>query len=183
MSNTLTTSEVGAASPRDEIIKEAKRIEESTLLSSKAHFAASHRWENCHLVIGVIVSVLSAVAAAFTFSSKWPEAVGTLALIVAILSTVTTFLNPNERGAKHRVSANGYDALSNRARIFWTIDCWEQGADARNLTDRLKQLSDEKSKLNAESLQISPWAYQSAKRGLAAGEASYAVDKPQPPSP
>jgi len=182
MSTTLSTSEIGAARPRDEIIKEAKRIEESTLLSSKAHFAASHRWGLCHLIVGVIVSVLSAVAAAFTFSSMWPEAVGTLALIVTILSTVSTFLNPNDRAAKHLASGNGYDSVSNRARIFGTIDCWADGVDARDLADRLKRLSDEKSKLNAESLQVSPWASRKAKRGVAAGEGAYAVDKPQLPS-
>lgn len=68
MTMTVSTGVVGAAQPRDEIIKEAKRIEEGTLLSSKAHFAAAHRWGLCHLIIGVIVSVLAAVAAAFTFS-------------------------------------------------------------------------------------------------------------------
>lgn len=182
MSATASTGEVGAAQPRDEIIKEAKRIEESTLLSSKAHFAASHRWGLCHLIVGVVVSVLSAVAAAFTFSARWPEAVGTLALVVTILSAVSTFLNPNERAAKHLASGNGYDSLSNRARIFATIDCWADGADARDLTERLKRLADEKSKLNAESLQISPWDYRKAKRGVAAGEGAYAVDKPQQPS-
>lgn len=173
------TTEAKVAWPRDEVIKEAKRIEESTLLSSKGHFAVAVRWGYCHLILGSGIAVLSAIAAAFTFSSFSPISVGVLALIITVLSAVVTFLNPNERATKHLNAGNGYDSVCNRARIFWTIECWAVDADPQALTDKVKQLSAEKSKLNLESPQIAPWAYRSAKKGVASGEGVYAVDQPQ----
>jgi hypothetical protein len=181
MANQTTTTEASVAWPRDEIIKEAKRIEESTLLSSKAHFAAANRWGWFHLVVGVSISILAAVAAAFTFSSILPLFVGGIALAVTVLSAITTFLNPNERSTKHLNAGNGYASLCDRARIFWTIDVWS-GANATSLTEAVRQLSAEKSRLSNDAPQISPWAYRTAKKGVAAGEGSYAVDQPHPPS-
>jgi hypothetical protein len=174
----LTTTEATVAWPRHEVIKEAKRIEESTLLSAKGHFAAAHLWGSCNLIFGVGISVLSAVAAAFTFSSTWPVAVGVLSLLVVVMSAVVTFLNPNDRATKHLNAGNSYEAISSRARMFWSIDCWTDGVDSRATTDQLKQLSGDRSRLNLESPQISPWAYRRAKKGIAEGEAAYEVDKP-----
>jgi hypothetical protein len=95
------------------------------------------------------------------------------------LSAITTFVNPNERATKHLNAGNSYDSVCNRARVFWTIDCWSDNADGAALTEKLRRLSEEKSKLNLESPQIAPWAYRTAKRGVAAGEGSYAVDQEQ----
>lgn len=59
--------------------------------------------------------------------------------------------------------------------MYRTIDCLHDSDEA--LTKRLQELCDEKNELNQKSPPI-PWFGRCfAKRGIAAGEAAYAVDK------
>lgn len=172
-----TTAERAVPSAKDEIIKEAKRLEENTLYSSKGHFAAAQFWGGSHLWIGMAISAVSAVAAAFTFSDSYRLAVGILALVVAMLSAVATFLNPNEKAATHLTAGNSYDALCTRSRVFWTIECWKEGNTEQILTEKLRDLCDEKTKLNQSCPQIPGWAYKRARQRIEAGEGVYQVDK------
>ena len=94
-----------------------------------------------------------------------------------MVSAVGTFLNPNERASTHLNAGNNYDALCTRSRIFWTIECWREGYSEQLLTDKLRDLCDEKNKLNHSCPQIPTWAYNSAKKGIEAGEGVYQVDK------
>ena len=175
MKNQITTAEQPVSKAKLEIMKESKRIEESSLYSAKGHFAAAHTWANFHLIIGVPIVVLAAIAGS-SFISNNNVIAGVLSLIVAVLSAVMTFLNPNERSSSHLNAGNSYDVLQNEVRIFRTIDCWREDPE-QILTERLKNFSDQKGKLNQGSPQIPWWAYQIAKRGIKAGEGSYEVDK------
>lgn len=47
---------------RDGLVQEAERLEEDTLHSSKSHYAASERWRNVHLWVGVPTAALTAIA-------------------------------------------------------------------------------------------------------------------------
>ena len=174
-SEVSATREQAISQSKEEIIKEAKRIEESTLLSSKGHWAAAHRWGFCHLYLGLPTTVLAAIAAAAWFKRSETYAVaGIISTIVAALSAVSTFLNANSKSAAHLKAGNGYDALQTKVRIFATIECFDESETV--LTKRLKDLAGEKEKLNRESPQVPPWAYKIAKKGVAAGEATYEVD-------
>ncbi len=173
----VATGEKTLSSSKDEIIKEAKRIEESTLYSAKSHFTATRMWGNFHIIIGLLISVLSAIDAAFVFSEHHYTLVGYLSLLVIVLSGIATFLNPNDRAGNHKTAGDKYYALNNRARVFWTIECWEQGVGDEILTRGLKDLSESKIKVNSDSPQIPRWAYLLAKRGIEAGEADFEVDK------
>ncbi len=175
MKNQITTAEQPVSKAKLEIMKESKRIEESSLYSAKGHFAAAHTWANFHLIIGVPIVVLAAIAGS-SFISNNNVIAGVLSLIIAVLSAVMTFLNPNERSSSHLNAGNSYDTLQNEVRIFRTIDCWREDSE-QILTERLKHYSDQKGKLNQSSPQIPWWAYQIAKRGIKAGEGSYEVDK------
>lgn len=172
------TAEQSTSKTKEEIIKEAKRIEESLLYSSKGHFAASHFWSNFHLWIGLPIVILSAVAGVSAFSQFDSRHVvaGILAIVVAALSSVMTFLNPNEKASVHLSSGNNYDALMNKTRLFWSIDCW-QGESEQVLTEKVKYLSEQKDRLNQSSPQIPKWAYRIARKGIAEGEADYSIDK------
>jgi len=86
-----------------------------------------------------------------------------------------TFLNPNEKATKHTSVGNAYDALMNKVRIFWSIDCWRDESEAV-LTNELKDLSNQKDKLNQGAPQPLPFAYRRAKKGIDAGEGKYEVD-------
>lgn len=175
MKTQITTAEQPVSKAKLEIIKESQRIEESALYSAKGHFAAAHAWANFHLMIGIPIVILAAVAGC-TFINNNSLIAGILSLIVAVLSAVMTFLNPNERSSSHLNAGNSYDALQNETRIFRTIDCWREDSE-QILTERLKNFSNQKGKLNQGSPQIPWWAYQIAKRGIAAGEGNFEVDK------
>lgn len=170
-----TTGEIPASRAKDEIVKEAKRIEEDTLYSSKGHFAASYFWSNFHLWMGVPTAVLAGIVAALALSGEGLVG-GAVAIVIAGLTAITTFINPNEKASAHLAAGNNFDALSNRARIFWTIDCWQEDSD-RVLTEIVKDLSNQKAKLNMSSPQIPGWAYRKGRKGIEAGEAQHAVDK------
>lgn len=172
-----TTNEIFISKSKEQIILEAKRIEESLLYSSKGHFAASSFWSKFHLACGIPAVVLSAIVGCNTlaaFAKNWIVVI--LSLLVVALSSIMTFLNPNERASTHQNAANNYDALMNKIRIFWSIDCWTEVAEAV-LTEKLKYYSELKDRLNQNSPQIPRFAYRTAKKGIENGEGLYEVDK------
>ena len=83
----ITTAERPVSKTQEEVVKEAKRIEESLLFSSKGHFAAAHFWGNFHLWIGIPMVLFSAIAGASAFSQFDPEHLiaGSLSIVVAAL--------------------------------------------------------------------------------------------------
>jgi hypothetical protein len=177
MDNQPTTGEIPVSKAKDEIIKEAKRIEEALLLSSKRHFEAARVWSGFHLLLGIPVVAVSAVAGATAFAQFDVNHViaGVLSLAVAGLTSVMTFLNPNAKAAAHQSAGNKYDSLMNKVRMFWCIDCW-RGESEEVLTERLKYFSEQKDNLNLSCPQTPHIAYLLARRGIAAGEAKYRVD-------
>lgn len=173
-----TTAEQAVSRTKNEIIREAKRIEESLLCSSKGHFAAAHFWSKFHLWIGIPMVILSSIAGASALSQYDPKRViaGVISITVAAMSGVMTFLNPNEKASVHLNAGNSYDSLMNKVRMFWSIDCWRDESE-QVLTERLKYFSEQKDRLNQSCPQIPPWAYHIANRGIKRGEGQYLVDK------
>ncbi|QQS61524.1 MAG: SLATT domain-containing protein [Candidatus Moraniibacteriota bacterium] len=173
-----TTGEKVVSKTKEEIIKEAKRIEEVLLYSSKGHFSASHFWGNFHFWIGIPMVLMSAIAGASGLSQFDPNHIlsGSLSILVVMLSGVMTFLNPNEKVGAHLNAGNNYDSLMNKVRMFWSIDCWHDESE-QLLTEKLKYFSEQKDKLNQACPQIPKWAYRIAKKGIGDGEGNYIVDK------
>lgn len=145
--------------------------------SAKGHFSASRIWGNFHVAIGLLISILSALVAAFIFSKDHYAVIGYLSLLVVILSSIATFLNPNDKASNHKIAGDKNYALNDKARVFWTIDCWEQGVTDEILTRKLKDLSENRININSDSPSIPRWAYLMAKRGIMAGESDFEVDK------
>lgn len=177
----MSTGEKVVSKTREEIIKEAKRIEESALYSSKGHFSAAALSGWLHVVLGLPMVILAALAgaSAFTRYDKDGVVTGFLSIVIVVLSSINTFLNPNKKVAEHMNAGNRYDALLNKIRIFRTIECWEENSD-QVLSERLKRHSEDKSVLNQNSPQISWLAYLLAKWGIRKGEADFEVDKSVP---
>jgi hypothetical protein len=177
MARKTTGTEVTVSKTKEEITKEAMRIEESTRFTAKSHYNDSAMWGFCHILLGLPTTVLSAIVAVAAFQKfdSSHNAAGIIALIVAGLGGLITFLNPNQKSAVHKLAANGYDSLSNRVRVFRTIDCWGKDSDFV-LTNKLKSFSEMQSKLNSDSPQPSLIGYFLAKLGIKRGEADFAVD-------
>src|SRR5437016_3518635 len=110
-----TAGERLVSQTRQEVVREAKRIEESLLYSSKGHHRASSLWGNFHLWLGIPMVLLSTIAGAAALAQFDPQhlVAGILSIVVAALSGVVTFLNPNEKASTHFEAGNDYDSLMN----------------------------------------------------------------------
>lgn len=174
----IATSEESLSKTKEEIVKEAKRLEESSLYSAKGHFVAAEFWQRFHLWIGIPTLILAGIVGTTALGSFGFANIvaGIIALVIAALSSVATFLNPNEKSSTHLKSGNDYDALQSKVRIFWTIECWQEESE-RVLTGRLKMFAEHRDRLNSGSQQIPSWAYRRAKKGIAEGEAAYSADQ------
>jgi hypothetical protein len=178
MTEKSTNREKDKSLTLEAIINESKRIEENCLHTSKSHFVIAHFWTKFHLLMGIPTAVLAAIAGTIAFASfKYGNSIaGVLSIIVTILSAVATFLNPKECSNTHLKAGNNYDSLLTRVRIFWTIDCRrEESIDI--LSDKLKDFSVERERLNRDCPQPSKWAYKKGKKGIEEGEAEYQIDK------
>lgn len=172
-----TTKEKIISLAKEAIIKEAKRIEENCLYTAKGHFVAAQFWTKFHLRIGiptVILATIAGTSALAQFDNHY-IITGISSIVVVVLTAITTFLNPKESANIHLTSGNNYDSLLSRARIFWTVDCRRENLE-EILTAKLKDLSEERDRLNRESPQVPRWAYKQAKKGIEE-EANYKVDK------
>jgi len=178
INNQITTQEETVSKTKEAIIDESKRIEENCLYTAKGHFIAAQFWTNFHLWIGVPTVILAAIAGITAFAKFGENNIlaGVFSIIVVVLTAITTFLNPKEKANTYLISGNNYDSLLTKARIFWTIDCREENSE-QVLTQKLKDLSERRDKLNRESLQVPAWAYKKAEKGIEEGEADYRVDK------
>jgi hypothetical protein len=180
-SQPVTTAERPISKPKQEIIKEAKRIEESLLYSSKGHYAAAHFWSNFHLSVGipmVLITGLASASAVKTFDTAG-VVTAVLSIVAVALTSLITFLNPNEKASAHRTAGHNYDSLMSTVRIFWSVECLRT-EDETILADKLTQYSEHKSKLNQTCLQIPKFAYKRAKKGIEDGEGTFKADRNDP---
>lgn len=175
MPELTTSSERIVSKPKDEIIKEAQRLCENCLTTSKGHFIEARFWQNLHLWIGVPTVILAGIVGTLAFADV-RQLAGILSMVVVVLTSITTFLNPKEQANSHLTAGNNYDSLMTKVRIFWSIDCWREDSD-NILTERLKTYSEERDRLNRDCPQPFKWTYKKAKKGIEEGEAEYFVDK------
>lgn len=155
--------------------REAERLEEDTLYSSKGHFNAEDTWVRRNYWLGVPATILGAVAGATLIKSQ-PEWATAFTLLASLLTGLMTFLKPNERAALHRAAAGQFLSLRNEARFFREIELL-QSDRLDELTERLKALSTARNELNLKSPSIPRRAFVAARIGIEEGEADHKVDK------
>lgn len=173
-----TTKEKDVSATQKAIIKEAKRLAENCLHTSKSHFVIARYWTMFHLGMGIPATILAACAGTIAFASFQGHntVAGIVSIVVTILTAVTTFLNPKECHSTHMTAGNNYDSLLTKARIFWTIDCRrEDSVDI--LSEKLKDFSEQRDRFNRDYPQPPGWAYKIAKKGIEEGEADFIIDK------
>jgi hypothetical protein len=170
---------------KDNLVREARRVEEDSLYSSKGHYAAADRWRSVHLWIGAPTAVLTVLAGlvivggpATVKGVSVDIVIGTVAIAAGISTAVMTFLGPEKRSTSHQNAGDRYNALKGRARRFCEIDVHISFSD-EELTNRLETLVKERDELNQLSPLIPDRTYEEAKKGIAAGQATYRTDKNQ----
>lgn len=156
------------------LIKEATRIEEDCLYSSKSHYNASVTWGRRHLLLGIPATIFGAAASLLIKSC--PELATVFAGAATTLTALVTFLKSNERAAVHKAAGAQYHALRNDARIFREIEAIE-AEDTTMLSGKLKDLAKRRNGLNQSSPSIPERAFQKAREGIEAGEVAYEIDK------
>lgn len=167
---------------KENILKEAKRIEEDTEFSSEAHFITAQRWSHSHQVLGVLVAILAVVSGgtALTQLNEYnffvTFGIGITSLVAGSLAAVSTFLNPNERATCHLNAGNSYRELRNDVRVFCNIDYLQDSDEI--LVKKIKELATRRDALNKSSPQPSTYAFKEAKRRIEKeGATAYKVDK------
>lgn len=172
---------------RDNLVREARRVEEDVLYSSKGQYAAAERWRNMHLWIGVPTAVLTGIAGALIVGGPAEmggiplDAVfGLVAIAGAVSTAVMTFLGPEKRSSAHQQAADEYNALKGRARRFCEIDAHKPICD-NEISERLEALVRERDRLNGSSPLIPASAYAKAKRAVKEGQANYQADENNAP--
>lgn len=157
------------------LCREAERLEEDAIYSSKSHFNAENTWVLRHYWLGVPATVLGAIAGAALVKSQ-PELASLFTLMASLLTGLMTFLKPNDRAAMHRAAAGQFLALRNETRFFREIELLDT-ARLDELPDKLKALSSARNELNQKSPSIPRSAFVAARKGIEEGEATHKVDK------
>lgn len=161
---------------RDEILKEAKRVEESARYASETQFAYAKRWRRADRWIGGAASILAATSGvgglADAISGRWA---GLLAVLAAVAAAVAASLGAPKTKEKAAIAANGYRALQQDSRLFINVDLPDlPESEAR---ERLQSLVERLQTLNREADIPSGPAWKEAKRNLEGGTQAYEVDK------
>lgn len=171
MTDTTTT-----ATPLLEALRaEACRIEEDTQHSAKNQFNTCESWSGWHFRLG-ICATLAAGAASAAFMKDWPAVAQFLGMLATVLTALTTFLKANDKAAQHKAVGNQYLALRNDARMFREIELLEPG-DAGKKAEKLRKLAQRRNELNAAAPVPTRSAFRKTRKGIAEGEADYAIDK------
>ncbi len=157
----------------DEIVAEARRIEEDSTLSAKGHFNVADRWRKYNYFIGIPASLSAAASGLAALSSNEAWAV-LLAFISAALAALMTFLNPAEHAASHQSIGNRYNTLKNRSRVLANVD--SKSLNTAELRARLAGLESDRDEINDSSPGIPRYAFNKARDGVEEGESTYDVD-------
>lgn len=168
---------------KDSLIREARRVEEDGLYSSKGHYAAADSWRSVHLFIGVPSAVLTTLAGIVVVGGPAEIAgisadlvLGLVTIAGGVSTAVLTFLGPEKRSTAHQTAADRYNALKARSRRFREIEVNRASTDDE-LSNRLEALVKERDDLNQSSPLIPTRAYKKGKKGIAEGQATYGADE------
>lgn len=159
----------------EEIINEARRLEEDILYSSKARFAMSNFWYYLHAIFGIIVIGGSILFGALSFANlNWPININTLSLMVIVISMLQVFFNPFEQSRTNKNLGDEYNKLKQEIRLFYNIEVHKNASD-ENIC-KIKKFAEEKSSIDYKSSPILGWFYNRAKKSIEKEEHKHEVD-------
>ncbi|MDO1510774.1 MULTISPECIES: SLATT domain-containing protein [unclassified Neisseria] len=156
------------------LYNELSRIEEDSLYSMKGHYNASDRWRWWYNALGII-NVICSVIAGITAFSEIEIAIKIAAIITAIVTALTTFLECSKKAESHKVSANSFLKIKNKARYLKEIKSKLINDD--EFERQVNELLEQKDELNSISLVIPDFAYEKARAEIEKGFADYCIDK------
>lgn len=149
----------------EEIIKEAKRLEEDILYSSKARFAMSNFWYYLHGAFGIIIIGGSILFGALSFANlNLPININILSLIVIVISMLQIFFNPYEQSRINKNLGDEYNQLKQEIRLFYNVEIFN--GDLRRNIEKIKDFAKHKNEIDYNSSPILGHFYNKAKKGI-----------------
>lgn len=159
----------------EEIIKEARRLEEDITYSAKARYNISNFYYYIHWIFGSIIISLTIIIGSESFIGlKIQFLISSLSLTVIVLSMLQVFYNPSEKYQVNKHIGDEYNKLKQKIRIFYNIELYENDLEENKKT--IKRFAEEKGKLDYNSSPVLGWFYNRAKKGIEKGEHEYKVD-------
>lgn len=158
---------------KKKLCEELSRIEEDSLYSMKGHYNASRRWRWWYNFLG-ITNVICSVIAGITAFSEIELAIKIAAIITAVVTGLTTFLECSKKSENHKMTANSFLKIKNKARYLKDIK--SQLVSSEELEQLVNEILDQKDELNSASLPIPKFAYKIAQEEIEKGYADYRVD-------
>jgi len=161
----------------DSIRKELHRIEECCDYSSKGHFYSSKEWGKWHFRLGIIATIVSAIA---TYMASECLRCGVWVVFMTITATsvsaIITFLKPSEQSETKRSYGNQYLTLRNQCRRFREIEMSILGDNSERLLEQFNMLTQKHEDLNNSAPTIPEHCYKKAKKGIEAGQTTHQID-------
>ncbi|HEX8182607.1 MAG TPA: SLATT domain-containing protein [Candidatus Saccharimonadales bacterium] len=160
---------------KQEMKKEAKRVEESAKYSAQTQFEYSKTWRSVDRWISAIAALIAAISGAGGLADVIPgKWAGLITLISAGLSAIAVSLGAPKTKTLAHASANAYLALQQDARAFINIDLDLLPTDeAREVLAKLIARHQE---LNNTAEIPSSRAWKKGKNNVEAGDQKYEVD-------
>jgi hypothetical protein len=161
---------------RDEITKEAARIEENATYGAETQFEYSKRWRRVDRILAGIAAVGAGVSGIGSLAELFgPTTAGVIALLSAAVGAVAASLNAPQTKERAAGAANAYKALQQNARVLKNIDL--QTLTDEEARTQLQQLIDRQQELNATSEVPSSKAWKKARKQVESGSQAHEVDK------
>lgn len=160
----------------DAVRKEAERIRESAVYSAQGQFEAAKRWRWRHWSGGVLAAGLGTGGAILTFAECSPVLAGAVTLGGAVTAAAMTGVRPDQLAERAQASGNEYTSLRNAARRFIDVDA--QSLPHDEVRAALEELAGRADGLDRAADPIPRWAYERAKKNIAAGGQDFEADRP-----
>lgn len=148
-----------------ELIKEAKRLEEDSLYSSKSRFAMSNFWNYIHSIFGIIIIAGSILFGALSFANfNLQIDINILSLVVIVISMLQVFFNPFEQSRINKNLGDEYNQLKQEIRLFYNVEIYNN--DEKSNIKKIKSYARRKNKMDYKSPPILGYFYNKAKSSI-----------------
>ncbi|AXS39746.1 SLATT domain-containing protein [Breoghania sp. L-A4] len=140
----------------DEILNQLVRLQERSRRASIDQLKEAARLKRMHYFLGIPAIIISTIVGSTAFISASEGQITSryiilliagVSMVAAILSSLMTFLGYNERAEKHRITGGLYSNIRRRLEAEIAISKSSQNVDTNKLSDNLRELSDQYSKI------------------------------------
>lgn len=159
----------------EKIIEEALRLEEDCNYSAKGHFESAKKWRYLYYLL-MFFSILTLILSISNIFTNFSNLSVIFNIITGFVTVIIIFLNPQEKYISHQNSGNHFLSLRNEIRIFREIEI--SSLELNQKIEKISFLSKKRDELNINSLPISTYGYENAKKQIETDKnAIYEIDK------